>query len=103
MLRLLRLASEGGDVQAQETLAMVLIAGDKLYGKHIRANLCEAQMWTRRAALQGSDVARFQVMFLNRAAQARRAADHCGPVNSRTAPDEPADAPPNAGPAGAGH
>ncbi len=77
MMRALRLASEGGNLHAQETLAMALLVGERFYGKSVKFNLCEAQMWARRAAAQESEVAKFQAIFLNRLAQARLAADHC--------------------------
>lgn len=64
MLALLREAGGAGDVRAQELLGGTLIAGPALYGDAIASNLCEAAMWARRAADQGSVVARHQLRML---------------------------------------
>ena len=65
MLSLLRQAGEGGSLAAQEMLGSVLLAGSTLYGEAVGANPCEAARWIRRAALQGSSVARHQRIVLN--------------------------------------
>lgn len=66
MLELLRQAATQGDAEAQEMLGMVLLTGPVLYGMAVRADRCEARMWMRQAAMQGSDTAKVQLTFLNR-------------------------------------
>jgi len=66
MLELLREAATQGDAEAQEMLGMVLLSGPVLYGQAVRADRCEARMWMRQAAMQGSDTAKVQLTFLNR-------------------------------------
>ena len=65
MLDLLREAGNAGDVRAQEMLASVLLAGPSLYGDAVASNLCEADLWARRAADQGSEAAKHQRAVLN--------------------------------------
>ncbi len=65
MLTHLREAANAGDMRAQELLASTLIAGPALYGDAVQANPCEANMWSQRAAEQGSTVARHQLVLLN--------------------------------------
>ena len=65
MLALLREAGSAGDVRAQELLGSVLLAGPTLYGASIQSDVCEAASWSRRAAGQGSEVARHQLNVLN--------------------------------------
>jgi TPR repeat protein len=69
MLGELRQAAEEGSAEAQEMLGMVLLAGPTLYGPAVRADRCEARGWMLRAASQGSDTARTQLIFLNRLRQ----------------------------------
>ncbi|MFT4103259.1 MAG: hypothetical protein QM674_19940 [Burkholderiaceae bacterium] len=65
MLAMLRRAGEAGDLNAQELLAGVLLAGPALYGPAIAADPCEAERWARRAAAQGSQVARHHAELFN--------------------------------------
>lgn len=65
MLALLREAGNAGDLRAQELLASTLLAGPALHGGAVAGDACEAAMWARRAAEQGSAVARHQLMMLN--------------------------------------
>ncbi len=66
MLDMLRQAADEGHAQAQEMLGMVLLTGPTLYGAAVKADRCEARAWMRRAAAQGSESARAQLVFLNR-------------------------------------
>lgn len=66
MLALLRQAARDGEVQAQETLAWVLLAGPTLYGGAVKADRCEAVHWLRQAAAKGSQTATGPLDFLNR-------------------------------------
>lgn len=66
MLVQLRQAATEGDAEAQEMLGMVLLAGPTLYGMAVMADRCEARMWMRQAAMQGSDTAKVQLTLLNR-------------------------------------
>jgi TPR repeat protein len=66
MLELLRQAATQGDAEAQEMLGMVLLTGPVLYGMSVQADRCEARMWMRQAAMQGSETAKVQLTFLNR-------------------------------------
>ena len=65
MLGHLREAARGGDRPAQELLVSVLLAGPRLSGGAIAADLCEAGFWADRAAAQGSAVGRHQQIALN--------------------------------------
>ncbi len=66
MLALLRQSARAGNVEAQEMLALALLAGPAVYGAAVRADRCEAQHWARQAFVQGSLVAWQQLVFLNR-------------------------------------
>lgn len=66
MLALLHQAARDGEVQAQETLAWVLLAGPSLYGSAVTADRCEAVHWLRQAVANGSQTARSPLNFLNR-------------------------------------
>jgi TPR repeat protein len=66
MLEHLRQAAGEGHAEAQEMLGMVLMTGSTLYGTAVKADRCEAGMWMRRAAVQGSETAKVQLTFLNR-------------------------------------
>jgi TPR repeat protein len=66
MLEELRQAATEGHAEAQEMLGMVLMTGPALYGTAVKADRCEAGMWMRRAAVQGSETAKVQLTFLNR-------------------------------------
>ncbi len=66
MLRLLRQAAAAGDREAQEMLGLTLLIGPTLYGPAVKADRCEAAMWLRRAAAQGSEVGKVQLDFVNR-------------------------------------
>ena len=65
MLAFLRQAGEAGELAAQEMLGSVLLAGPALYGDAVPADPCEAALWVRRAAAQGSAVGRHQRDILN--------------------------------------
>ena len=69
-----RAAASGGVVPAQELLAMALLVGPELYGEAVSRDLCESAHWMRRAAVGGSRVGVWQVMFVNRLRQAPGAA-----------------------------
>ena len=78
MLAHLKVAASLGDIQAQEVLGSVLLAGPAIYGRAIRSDRCEALRWFLAAARAGSEVGRANVEFLNRARnapQGRRACD----------------------------
>ena len=77
MLRELRQAAEEGHAEAQEMLGMVLLTGATLYGPGIRANRCEARSWMLRAASQGSETAKVQLVFLNRLRQSPAGRNAC--------------------------
>jgi TPR repeat protein len=77
MMTLLRQAAEAGDVEAQEMLGMALLTGRTLYGASVKPDRCEAVVWMRRAAAQGSDYAKHQLMFLNRLRNAPSGKDAC--------------------------
>ncbi|MES2026616.1 MAG: sel1 repeat family protein [Pseudomonadota bacterium] len=66
MLVLLRSAGEAGHLPAQEMLGMALLTGPTMYGHAVPADRCEAGRWIRRALAQGSEVARYQSIFLRR-------------------------------------
>lgn len=66
MLRLLRQAATEGDREAQEMLGLALLIGPTLYGPAVKADRCEAALWLRRAAAQGSEVGKAQLDFVNR-------------------------------------
>ena len=66
MLVQLRQAATEGHPEAQEMLGMVLLTGQTLYGSAVKADRCEARNWMRRAAVQGSETAKVQLVFLNR-------------------------------------
>lgn len=66
MLVQLRQAAVEGHPEAQEMLGMVLLTGQTLYGAAVKADRCEARDWMRRAAVQGSETAKVQLVFLNR-------------------------------------
>jgi TPR repeat protein len=77
MLRELRQAAGEGHAEAQEMLGMVLLTGATLYGPRIRANRCEARNWMLRAASQGSETAKVQLVFLNRLRQSPAGRNAC--------------------------
>lgn len=77
MLALLRQAAGTGDLEAQEMLASVLMAGSALYGKGVQADPCEAMHWARLAAVQGSETGRHQSMILNGLRDVPRARKDC--------------------------
>ncbi|GAA5231496.1 sel1 repeat family protein [Verticiella sediminum] len=60
-----RAAAQGGDVRAQESLGLVLMAGPALPGLS-PDDRCEAWRWSRAAADQGSAVGRHQWELLGR-------------------------------------
>jgi TPR repeat protein len=66
MLELLRQSARAGHVEAQEMLALALLAGPTVYGPAVTADRCEAMHWVRQAFAQGSLVAWQQLVFLNR-------------------------------------
>ena len=53
-------AAAAGDRKAQEMLGLGLLIGPTLYGPAVKADRCEAAMWLRRAAAQGSEVGTVQ-------------------------------------------
>lgn len=79
MLQLLRRAARAGHVEAQEMLALVLLAGPTVYGAAVPADRCEAGHWSREAFARGSLVAWQQMTFLNRLRSA--------PSGQRACPD----------------
>lgn len=78
MLEHLRHAAGEGHAEAQEMLGMVLMTGSTLYGTAVKADRCEAGMWMRRAAVQGSETAKVQLTFLNRLRTAPAGKVACG-------------------------
>ncbi|HEX7867361.1 MAG TPA: sel1 repeat family protein [Variovorax sp.] len=78
MLEELRQAANEGHAEAQEMLGMVLMTGPTLYGTAVKADRCEAGMWMRRAAVQGSETAKVQLTFLNRLRTAPAGKVACG-------------------------
>ncbi len=77
MLTMLRRSATAGDVQAQELLGLALLVGPTLYGPAVKANRCEAGLWLRKAAAQGSEVGRWQLDFLNRLRSAPAGQEVC--------------------------
>lgn len=78
MLAHSKLAAKLGDVQAQEFLGTVLLAGPSIYGRAVRSDRCEALRWFLAAAWAGSELGRANAEFLSRARsapQGRRACD----------------------------
>jgi len=78
MLAHSKVAANLGDVQAQEFLGSVLLAGPSIYGRAVRSDRCEALRWFLAATRAGSEVGRANVDFLNRARnapQGRRVCD----------------------------
>ncbi|VCU69781.1 hypothetical protein PIGHUM_01846 [Pigmentiphaga humi] len=80
MLTLLRQAATRGELEAQEMLASVLLAGPALYGAGVKADPCEATHWARLAAEQGSETGRHQWMILNGLRDVPRIRKGCGPA-----------------------
>ncbi|MGJ7535890.1 MULTISPECIES: sel1 repeat family protein [unclassified Variovorax] len=78
MLEELRQAATEGHAEAQEMLGMVLMTGPALYGTAVKADRCEAGMWMRRAAVQGSETAKVQLTFLNRLRASPAGKNACG-------------------------
>lgn len=78
MLEQLRQAATEGHAEAQEMLGMVLMTGPTLYGTAVKADRCEAGMWMRRAAVQGSETAKVQLTFLNRLRASPAGKNACG-------------------------
>jgi TPR repeat protein len=78
MLEQLRQAATEGHAEAQEMLGMVLMTGPALYGTAVKADRCEAGMWMRRAAVQGSETAKVQLTFLNRLRASPAGKNACG-------------------------
>lgn len=78
MLEELRQAANEGHAEAQEMLGMVLMTGPTLYGTAVKADRCEAGMWMRRAAVQGSETAKVQLTFLNRLRASPAGKSACG-------------------------
>ena len=78
MLDELRQAAGEGSAEAQEMLGMVLLAGPTLYGSAVKADRCEARGWMMKAASQGSDTARSQLVFLNRVRHSPAGRSACG-------------------------
>lgn len=78
MLEQLRQAANEGHAEAQEMLGMVLMTGPTLYGTAVKADRCEAGMWMRRAAVQGSETAKVQLTFLNRLRASPAGKSACG-------------------------
>jgi TPR repeat protein len=78
MLEELRQAATEGHAEAQEMLGMVLMTGPALYGTAVKADRCEAGMWMRRAAVQGSETAKVQLTFLNRLRASPSGKNACG-------------------------
>ena len=58
-------AAERDNTAAQEILGMMLLKGETLYPS-VPADEARALYWLRRAAANGSDIARYQVEYLNR-------------------------------------
>lgn len=77
MLELLRASARAGFVEAQEMLALALLAGPAVYGPAVAADRCEAGHWVRQAFAQGSLVAWQQLVFLNRARSASASPGGC--------------------------
>jgi TPR repeat protein len=77
MLDELRQAAGEGSAEAQEMLGMVLLAGPTLYGSAVKADRCEARGWMMKAASQGSDTAKSQLIFLNRLRQSPAGRSAC--------------------------
>jgi TPR repeat protein len=78
MLEELRQAATEGHAEAQEMLGMVLMTGPALYGTAVKADRCEAGIWMRRAAVQGSETAKVQLTFLNRLRASPAGKNACG-------------------------
>jgi hypothetical protein len=77
MVSHLRHAAAAGHLEAQELLGMALLVGSNVYGRTVPAQRCEATEWMRRAAAQGSEVARFHVDFMNRLRHAPSGTQAC--------------------------
>ena len=58
-------------------LGVVLLAGPTLYGSAVKADRCEARGWMMKAASQGSDTAKSQLVFLNRVRQSPAGRSAC--------------------------
>ena len=78
MLDMLRQAANEGHAQAQEMLGMVLLTGPTLYGSAVQADRCEASTWMHRAAAQGSESARAQLVLSEPVAQRAGGTNACG-------------------------
>lgn len=77
MMLLLRKSAEAGHVGAQEMLGTVLLVGHTLYGSAVSMDRCEAFEWMRLAAIQGSEVGKYQLTFLSRLRNAPSGKDTC--------------------------
>ena len=77
MLAHAKMAANLGEVQAQEFLGSVLLAGPSIYGRAVRSDRCEALRWFLAAAREGSEVGRANVEFLNRARNAPQGRRAC--------------------------
>lgn len=77
MVRLLRKSAETGHMEAQEMLGTVLLVGPTLYGSAVKMDRCEASEWMRLAALQGSEIGKYHLTFLNRLKHAPSGKDVC--------------------------
>jgi hypothetical protein len=66
-------------VEAQETLGMVLVAGQAVYGPSVRTDHCEAFQWFLSAAKRGSELGLQQVHFLARTRTAPGGLSVCKP------------------------
>ena len=62
----LSVAGENNDVRAQQMLGMMYVYGEQLYGTAVPQDIGLGQAWLYRAEAQGSDVARFMLVRLDR-------------------------------------
>lgn len=85
MLVHLRQAAARGNVEAMEMLSLALLVGPTLYGPAVKADRCEAAVWLRQAAAQGSLVGIAQLDFLNRLRPPVAQSDPCA-ARSATRP-----------------
>jgi len=79
MLMRLRQAATRGELEAQEMLASVLLAGPALYGAGVKADPCEAMHWAHLASERGSATGRHQWMVLNGLRDVPRIRKDCRP------------------------
>lgn len=64
-------AAQRDNTAAQEILGMMLLKGESLYPS-VAADEARGLYWLRRAAANGSDIARYQVEYLDRSLASAR-------------------------------